>query len=85
MLHELCPLLTEQKEGKAMGGKGFSRLYESPVWDSPECAGIPLKDLIHRILLEFHSSCVFDVVLKAWIISIIPSCIYESPEELLQV
>ena len=41
-----------------------------------------LKDLISGvILLELHSSSVFDVVIKTWITIINPGHIYESPEE----
>lgn len=56
-----------------------------PVWNYPGRAGMPLKDLIRRVvLLELHSSYVFDVVLKTGIMSISPGCLYESTEELVQ-
>lgn len=75
--------LDQSVEGKQWEERTFQAFTKRAVWDYPECAGVPLKDLIIRvILLELHSSYVFDVVLKAWVMIVDPGCIYEPPEGL---
>ena len=44
-------LFNLMKLRKAMKGKGFSTLYEKACVEFPECSGVPLNDLLSRMIL----------------------------------